>query len=37
MERMNLKKVSSEIREYVRTRIIDLKEKGYEVKKSVNF
>ena len=33
MERMNLKKVGYEIREYVRTRIIDLKEKGYEVKK----
>lgn len=30
---MNLKKVGYEIREYVRTRIIDLKEKGYEVKK----
>ena len=30
---MNLKKVNSEIRAYVRARIIDLKEKGYEVKK----
>ena len=29
---MNLKKVNSEIRAYVRARIIDLKEKGYEVK-----
>ena len=29
---MNLKKVSSEIRAYLRTRIIYLKESGYEVK-----
>ena len=29
---MNLKKVSPEIRAYLRTRIIYLKESGYEVK-----
>ena len=29
---MNLKSTTSETREYVRARIIDLKEKGYVVK-----
>lgn len=37
MERMNLKKVSSEIRAYVRARIIDFKEKGYKVKEIGEF
>ena len=32
MERINLKKTTSETRAYVRARIIDLKEKGYVVK-----
>ncbi len=32
MEKMNLKKVTPEIREYVRTRILCLKEKNYSIK-----
>ena len=32
MEKMNLKKVTPEIREYVRTRILYLKEKNYSIK-----
>ncbi|MBR6013311.1 MAG: helix-turn-helix domain-containing protein, partial [Selenomonadaceae bacterium] len=32
MERMNLKKTNPEIREYVKSRIIEFKEKGYAVK-----
>ncbi len=32
MERMNLEKTNPEIREYVKSRIIEFKEKGYAVK-----
>ena len=32
MERMNLKKTKPEIREYVKSRIVEFKEKGYAVK-----
>ncbi len=37
MGKMNLKKVTPEIREYVRTRILYLKEKNYSVKDIGNF